>query len=220
MFNPKYFFALALVANLGWTSAHAAGAASTFDSGADGWHISDYLGNGTGVANWVNGVIQKADQFGETSFHAPTKFNGDWSSLYGSTLSFDLTETGRDALADNYYTAVIASGTNVLYWYGGAPTTSFTTFVAQLSISDARWRLGGTGFDALSGAAPTEADFKGVLSNVTRLQINAEFITGADNSRLDNVILGPVPEPETYAMLLAGLGLIAASVKRRKANQA
>lgn len=216
MFKPKYFFALALVANLGLTCAHAAGAASTFDSDADGWFISDYLGNGSGLANWESGVIQTNDQFGETSFHAPTKFNGDWSSLYGSTLSFDLTEIGRDAQADNYYTAIVASGTKVLYWYGGAPTTSFTTFVAPLSISDARWRLGGTGFSALSGIAPTEADFRSVLSNVTRLQVNAEFITGADNTRLDNVILGPVPEPETYAMLLAGLGVMGAVARRRK----
>ena len=36
------------------------------------------------------------------------------------------------------------------------------------------------------------------------------LLTGPDNTRLDNVILGPVPEPETYAMLLAGIGLIAA----------
>lgn len=32
--------------------------------------------------------------------------------------------------------------------------------------------------------------------------------------------INPVPEPETYAMLLAGLGLIGAAVKRRKAKQA
>ncbi|MDT7521877.1 PEP-CTERM sorting domain-containing protein [Rhodoferax sp. TBRC 17198] len=32
--------------------------------------------------------------------------------------------------------------------------------------------------------------------------------------------LAPVPEPETYALLLAGLGIIGAAVKRRKAMQA
>jgi len=36
----------------------------------------------------------------------------------------------------------------------------------------------------------------------------------------DVVMFSAVPEPETYAMLLAGLGLIGATVKRRKAKQA
>ena len=39
-----------------------------------------------------------------------------------------------------------------------------------------------------------------------------------DNVQLTAV--AAVPEPETYAMLLAGLGMIGAAVKRRKAKQA
>ena len=38
-------------------------------------------------------------------------------------------------------------------------------------------------------------------------------------TRLDNVsvLAAPVPEPETYAMMIAGLGLLAFAAKRRKA---
>jgi hypothetical protein len=215
----KYCSALGLLTLAGLANAQAIGVSSTFDIDTDGWFISDYLGNGNVAANWITGVIQTDDQFSETSFHAPTKFNGDWSALYASTLSFDLTEVGRDAGADAYFTAIIASGSSVLYWYGGAPTTVFTTFVAPLSASDSRWRLGGTGFSPTSGVAPTEAQFRAVLSNITRLQINAEFITGTDNTRLDNVILGAVPEPQTYYLLAAGLVVLGKRIRaaRRKA---
>lgn len=217
--KPATLCAVALFAGASLMSAHAQGVSSTFDANADGWFVSDYLGNGNAPANWISGVIQTNDQFGETSFHAPAKFNGDQSSKYGSQLSFDLTEVGRDAGADAYYTALIGSGSQVLYWYGGAPTTVFTTFVAPLSASDTRWRLGGTGFSPTSGVAPTAADFQSILGNVTRLQINGEFITGGDDTRLDNVILGAVPEPQTYLMLGLGLAVLGAAVRRAKPKQ-
>lgn len=44
--------------------------------------------------------------------------------------------------------------------------------------------------------------------------------SGGDNVGilLDNVSVSPVPEPETYAMLLAGLGLLGFAARRRKVN--
>jgi hypothetical protein len=37
---------------------------------------------------------------------------------------------------------------------------------------------------------------------------------------MDNLQVAAVPEPETYAMLLAGLGLVGAIARRRKTAQA
>jgi hypothetical protein len=55
--------------------------------------------------------------------------------------------------------------------------------------------------------------------------IDANNATGfswiaVDNLKLSGTAVTAVPEPESYAMLLAGLGLIGAAVKRRKAKQA
>ncbi|MCV2351795.1 laminin B domain-containing protein [Paucibacter sp. Y2R2-4] len=208
--------ALALLSGVG---AQAAGAGSTFDVNADGWSVSDLPGTSSVSASWEAGVIRTDDQFAETSFRAPAKFLGNWSSLYGSTLSFDLTEVSIDSNGADYYTALIGSGDQVLYWYGGAPLPTFSTFVASLSAADTRWRLGGTGFNPASGAAPTEAQFQTILGNVTRLQINAEFKTGPDDSRLDNVLLGPVPEPASLVLLALGLGVVITRVSKTRTQR-
>ncbi len=43
---------------------------------------------------------------------------------------------------------------------------------------------------------------------------------GVSEFRLDNISVSAVPEPETIAMLLAGLGVIGATVRRRRATNA
>jgi hypothetical protein len=36
---------------------------------------------------------------------------------------------------------------------------------------------------------------------------------------MDNLTVGAVPEPETYAMMMAGLGLLGFSVRGRRSNR-
>lgn len=61
-------------------------------------------------------------------------------------------------------------------------------------------------------------------STSTLLQFFFATRPGTGTWRIDDVVVeqiaAPVPEPETYAMLLAGLGLIGAAARRRKARAA
>ena len=55
----------------------------------------------------------------------------------------------------------------------------------------------------------------GVYDATTGAAVNTAFITGL-NSPTGIAVVSAVPEPEAYAMLLAGLGLVGAVVRRRR----
>ncbi len=79
------------------------------------------------------------------------------------------------------------------------------------------WRVA----DTFSGTFATDAQLLAVLSNLNALWINAEHFTPVmEVIALDNVnLLAPVPEPESYAMLLAGLSVLGLIARRRKTRQ-
>lgn len=52
------------------------------------------------------------------------------------------------------------------------------------------------------------------------LKVAGQVVGAAGGSYSGTLVLAPVPEPETYAMLLGGLGLIGVVARRRKANKA
>jgi len=65
-------------------------------------------------------------------------------------------------------------------------------------------------------------NYKGqvALNGATELIFSAIGTSNSYGGSLDNVVVTAVPEPETYAMLLAGLGLIGTIVQRRKVGSA
>ena len=69
---------------------------------------------------------------------------------------------------------------------------------------------GTSGFDFASGLGPT-GGWGGRAINVA---------TGGTSTSAQLISVTSVPEPETYAMLLAGLGVMGAVARRRKAPQA
>jgi hypothetical protein len=76
-----------------------------------------------------------------------------------------------------------------------APTIVFTSAPGDLSFS-----------------------FLGFVADKPFTSVDIHFTTGSsiDGALLDNLMYAPVPEPETYAMLMTGIGLISIIVRRKQ----
>jgi hypothetical protein len=81
--------------------------------------------------------------------------------------------------------------------------------------------LNGSVVDSWAGTITNQFSYTGVTLNWTGIdQLN--FSGGANLfvTNIDTLTTAPVPEPETYAMLMAGLGLMGVAARRRKAKSA
>ncbi|WP_293452811.1 laminin B domain-containing protein [Phenylobacterium sp.] len=197
-------------------AAAAVIAASTFDDGAEGWLDGDFtVGNSTGpVAYDPAGFITVADAFPYNAFLAPAAFRGDQRAANRGTLSFDL---GDDLNDGDVVTALVTFRSAGQLYYGGVVTTppaasGFTHY--EIVISAATFLLGDPGL--LTGTQVSEAAFAEALRHVDQLAINADFHSGEDAARLDNVVLtsGAVPEPAAWALAVTGFGVMGAALRR------
>ena len=198
----------AILALLAAAATSAAQATTTsFDASSEGWTA---LGDAEGPLTWVatggnpggHVEINDATTGGVTYFVAPVAYLGNRSAALGSMLQFDLMQvySGSASQFDSADVVLVGGGNTLVFDTPNNPANgSWTSYAVPLQAGG--WRL-----NALNGALATEAQLAGILSSLTALRICAEYRSGADVGRLDNVSL--VPEPGAWGLLAAGLAVL------------
>lgn len=183
-------------------------------------------------ASGVNGASSQSTSFsfsvqaksGWGIANTYTAFGGDWTQNYGGATAVSSSTTGPGGGYASYYDQLNGKNFQSGYWQAFGNT------------------LAGNGYNAISTNLYDAADnYIGYRINYTTDPLNASNLTSttelnltATTSAVNQYALAetngqlffsvsayeqfaaPVPEPETYAMLMAGLGLIGFTLRRRK----
>lgn len=195
----KYLKTLTIVASLAAaTTAYAAAPAQTFTPTytVDEWNAA-VLGMKVGVEHFDDASIP---DFKITTHYTKAGVSDgvyhDFDTQYNST-TFDFSKTfpnGIRAFGANWNLGPLAPGSGLTLWVNGA----------QVGTIDSNYAGG----------------FLGFVSNKPFTTVTvARWSTAYEGEHytVDNVsYAAPVPEPETYAMFVAGLGLLGAVARRRK----
>ncbi len=204
----------------------ALAASSNFNAGAEGW-TSAFNGNEPVV--WDGGAINVYDNTDGWSYlQAPEAYLAPLAT--GGSFSFDLRHeqsgfgTGRDY---GVRVALTGAGTTVIAELA-PPTDNWLRYSFSLTEA-AGWRVFGTTQLAYTNSAPVAdlALLGSVLGNLSGVYIATDYTNGnrgnggVDRTFVDNVSLtSPVPEPSTWAMMLAGAAALATWARRRAEGQA
>ena len=165
---------------------------SYFESDAEGWTlvgdyenpggIPYYLAEGGNPGGYI--AVQDAERSEAWFFVAPAKFRGDFAEAYGRWLRFDLQQS--DLVNQDLTTPFVVlegAGLRMELLPPRSPGLSWTRFRIKVAEGEG-WK------NAATGAPATADELRTVLGDLDLLQIRGEFIRGADNGAIDNVVLG------------------------------
>jgi len=162
-----------------------------------------------GYGGWDVGYFDKVNKYGSYQFSGADRY-GNYSTLRGQTMTVAeginiyLASYGDEFSNSTLMNAqfpVLLSGSGA----NGSIDIPFGTF--YLAITKGAWD--GSNGDVYGWALlSSSSSGLAMLSNAVAYGTSGIFV-GTTN-------IVPVPEPETYAMMLAGLGLVGAVARRRK----
>jgi hypothetical protein len=188
---------------------------STPYASSTGWPIGNDSANGT-TGTWIGPGSNPVSSWLTLSSTPGTSYDPTTAGEYIFTTTFSLNPatvnlnsasiSGKWS-ADNYGTMKLNG--NLISTIADPRATSAADGAAYDKWTS--FSISGTTAGFQPGTNVITFDVHNIaLSSGNPFGVRAEFTSS----------ISPVPEPETYAMLLAGLGLIGAAVKRRKAKQA
>jgi hypothetical protein len=107
-----------------------------------------------------------------------------------------------------------------LYATAGVVNTAVTEAAFQIAVWEIAYEKTGTAYNLTSGAASFAAS-SGALALATtwlnNLASGGPTITVMNSREHQDIVFAPVPEPETYALFMAGLAAVGFMARRRKA---
>jgi hypothetical protein len=186
--------------------------------GLSGNTTLDYALGSTAISGWtvVGGPVQLVPDTYLPSASLTASDGHQWVDLTGQTEDFGkgLTSSSITTVIGQIYTLSFDVGTlagrpnaSVAYSINGTSLGTFTNFGAN--PSGMKWVNNSVTWLATTSSAQITLLGSSANSSSTTL------------IGLDNVsFTAAVPEPETYALMLAGLGMVGAIARRRKAKQA
>lgn len=206
--------------------------------------IDAYTGNSTFVANLANPIVASNNSYG-FDFN-PVADIGGAASLRLISSSGDNYAVNVNTGAVTLATSLIPGFTGVAYTNSNpnnpstVPSSTALFYINSvndtLNVANTAFNnpsisiIGSLGIDILSangfeidangvGYAAVNMDngfLKSELIRINTITGQAEWVS-TFNATINGLTVAPVPEPETYALLLAGLGILGFSVRRKQA---
>lgn len=224
--RQMFFGAVAMAALTGGANATVL-IQSTFDTDAEGWRaFSNSPGFTLHPVTWTpaNGgmLAHQAPSDNATSFFlAPAAFVSALHGAINGSISYDI-GSERAERTDTYFSSAVdvqvGAGTNRIRagFITSAPGFPVLNHFSLTFDTSHPWMF----FDGTTTTVATQNQIDTVLTGATSLIIRGEYWSSSkpDTAYLDNVVLGAIPEPETFALMLAGLGALTIAARRRKAS--
>lgn len=167
--------------------------------GAGSWSVYSSIPGWTGqpnieVRDSIAGVAQDGSNFVE--------LDTDYVKNTNSSMFQNIAGTGAVKLS---------------FWYSARPNTAAGTNLLSFALGNSTGSvLNNTGNNTGSHSWQQYVGYFNLdADGLTTLSFSAGGKQDSYGGSLDNVVVTAVPEPETYALMLAGLGIVGAIARRR-----